>query len=295
MSAHGRRGRRGGHGEGSHNDERWLLTYADMITLLMALFMVLFSISSVNISKYQTLQKSLKSAFSGSILPGGRSILQSGSQSTTSHSPATSEIPAIVAPTPNVPRPNVAVPDQQSQTNTGTINQQLNNAMVAAAAGDAEQRDFYRLKAMLDAYARKHGFANEVNTVVARNGLIINVLTDKLLFDSGSATLNPSGMPLLGEVARLLNVDHLHPITVAGNTDNQPIATAQFPNNWVLSAARATSVLLYLRGHGVNEQRLSVAGYAYLHPVASNATAQGRARNRRVEIILQRINPFPTP
>src|ERR1700743_3379831 len=91
---HGGR-RRGGHQE-EESGERWLLTYADMITLLMALFMVLFSISSVNISKYQTLQQSLKAAFSGSILPGGRSIMQSGSQSTTAHTPATAEIPSLV-------------------------------------------------------------------------------------------------------------------------------------------------------------------------------------------------------
>src|SRR5947209_10959711 len=93
-------GRRRKHGE-HENEERWLLTYADMITLLMALFMVLFSISSVNISKYQTLQESLKAAFSGSILPGGRAILQSGSQSTSAHSPAKSDVPSIVPLTPN--------------------------------------------------------------------------------------------------------------------------------------------------------------------------------------------------
>src|SRR6201995_1958628 len=93
MAGHGRR--RGAAVE-HENEERWLLTYADMLTLLFALFMVLFSISSVNISKYQTLQQSLKAAFSGSILPGGRSIMQSGSQSTTAHTPATAEIPSLV-------------------------------------------------------------------------------------------------------------------------------------------------------------------------------------------------------
>src|ERR1700716_1080294 len=96
----GRAGRRRGGAAEHENEERWLLTYADMITLLMALFMVLFSISSVNISKYQVLQKSLKAAFSGSILPGGRAILQSGSQSTAAHSPATAAVPAIVPLTP---------------------------------------------------------------------------------------------------------------------------------------------------------------------------------------------------
>jgi chemotaxis protein MotB len=93
----------------------------------------------------------------------------------------------------------------------------------------------------------------------------------------------------------LLNVDRTHPITVAGHTDNQPIATAQFPNNWVLSEARATSVVLFLIAHNVDGQRLAASGYADLHPLASNATAGGRAKNRRVEIVLQRLNPFPSP
>src|SRR6202162_2169297 len=99
-----RQGRRGAAGD-HENEERWLLTYADMITLLMALFMVLFSISSVNISKYQTLQQSLKAAFSGSILSGGKAILQSGSESTSAPPPATSEVPSIVPLTPNIPKP----------------------------------------------------------------------------------------------------------------------------------------------------------------------------------------------
>src|SRR6201989_677995 len=90
-----RRSRRGHEGE-HENEERWLLTYADMLTLMFALFMVLYSISSVNISKYQTLQQSLKAAFSGSILSGGRAIMQSGSESTTAHTPATAEIPSLV-------------------------------------------------------------------------------------------------------------------------------------------------------------------------------------------------------
>ena len=128
MSA--RAGRRGANAAGHENEERWLLTYADMITLLMALFMVLFSISSVNISKYITLQESLKAAFSGSILPGGRAILQSGSESTAAHSPATAPVPAIVPLTPDVPRPN----DQ------GT-NQFY--AAIKAPAGHARRRELH--------------------------------------------------------------------------------------------------------------------------------------------------------
>jgi chemotaxis protein MotB len=124
--------------------------------------------------------------------------------------------------------------------------------------------------------------------------LVIRVMTDKLLFDSGQATLKPAGVPLLGEVANLLNLDQTHPIVVEGHTDNVPIATSQFPSNWELSTARATTVVRYLAGHGVAESRLGAAGYADLHPIATNATPQGRQRNRRVEILLQRLNPPPS-
>src|ERR1700756_3626428 len=110
-----RRGRRRAADHAVHeNEERWLLTYADMLTLLFALFMVLFSISSVNISKYQILQQSLKAAFSGSILPGGRAIVQSGSESTAQHVPATAAVPSIV--------PLIPPPTSRSTSSIGAAN-----------------------------------------------------------------------------------------------------------------------------------------------------------------------------
>jgi chemotaxis protein MotB len=278
----GRRGRRG-HAAEFENEERWLLTYADMLTLMFALFMVLYSISSVNISKYESLQQSLKAAFSGSILSGGKAIMQSGSESTKAHTPATAEVPSIVPLTPNIPKP------------TDTSAQEISKAMIAASGAKQEQEDFKKLQQELNAYAKSHGFGNEVQTVIARQGLVVHVLTDKLLFDSGSAALQPAGDPLLQEISHLLNVDAKHPITVDGNTDNQPIQSSQFPSNWELSTDRATTVVRYLIAHGVQDQRLSAAGYADLHPLASNATAAGRARNRRVDIVLDRIYPDLNP
>ena len=101
--------RRGAAGGGEHeSNERWLLTYADMITLLLALFVVLFSISSVNVSKFVSLQESLKAAFSGSILSGGSSILESGADSTSHNSPNNTIVPAIVPLTPTIPKPTDA-------------------------------------------------------------------------------------------------------------------------------------------------------------------------------------------
>src|SRR3984885_10221628 len=208
MAAHGKRGRRGGAVE-HENEERWLLTYADMLTLLFALFMVLFSISSVNISKYQVLQQSLKSAFSGSILPGGHAILQSGSESTSAHPPATAEVASIV--------PLAPTPTARSSSSTGSANStitasastsakpmtsaELQAALNSMSASISEQDTFVALKAKMDAYAKAHGFGDKVQTIIERRGLVVRVLTDNLLFASGSATLKPGADQLPGEIA----------------------------------------------------------------------------------------------
>jgi chemotaxis protein MotB len=288
--------RRKGHAEVPENEERWLLTYADMLTLLFALFMVLFSISSVNISKYQVLQRSLKAAFSGAILSGGHAILRTGSQSTAAHNPATAEIPSIVPLTPTqAARSNSST---SSASGGGATVHNMTSAQVAAALTSmskavSEQDEFAQLKSKLDGYAKAHGLGNAVQTAITRRGLVVTVLTDKLLFDSGSATLQPAGQPLMAEIVQLLNVDKTHPIIVEGHTDNLPISTAEFPSNWELSTARATSVVRYLIAHGIGAGRMGAAGYAALDPVASNSTAAGRARNRRVDIVFERLNPLP--
>jgi chemotaxis protein MotB len=269
MSARrGGRRRRGGHGhDGEHeNDERWLLTYSDMITLLMALFMVLFSISSVNTSKFESLQRAMQDAFSGKILSGGKSIQQTGSQTEAERPAATPPIPAIQA-----------------------ITQQLDSARKSKEAA-RENEDFRALKQKLDAYARTHGLTDKLETTVARRGLVVRLLTDKVLYDSGSANLNPAATPLLDRIAQLLRTEFDHPIVVEGHTDDQPIASAQYPTNWELSAARATAVVrFFIRDH-IAPGRLAASGYGSMHPLTTNATAAGRSRNRRVEIVLTRQN-----
>jgi chemotaxis protein MotB len=280
---HGRRRGHGGHEEESN--ERWLLTYADMITLLMALFMVLFSISSVNISKYQVLQHALKAAFSGNILPGGKSIAQQGASASASKAPSTTEAAAVV--------PLTALGSGiESTTTTRSATQTAASATAQAAAQTAAQQqasEFVRIKQELDAYAASHGFAKSVKTTIEARGLVIRVLTDELLFASGQATLNSRADGLLNEIGQLLNVDEANPISVEGNTDDVPIHSALFPSNWQLSTARASTVVQYLVEHGVSAHRLTATGYADQRPLASDATAAGRARNRRVEIVLKRL------
>ena len=263
--------RRGGHAEEEHeNDERWLLTYADMITLLMALFMVLFSISSVNISKYVVLQHSLQDAFSGRILPGGRALMDSGGSTTSTQIEQ------------NVP----TVKQDEAASSSADATKQAKAA--AQQAAKAEQEDFKQLKARVDAYVHKHGLDSKVSTVITRDGLVIRLLTDKLLFASGSATVQPAGRGLLAKVGTLLRAENEHEIRVRGYTDPVPIHTAAFPSNWELSAGRAASVVRAFTQVGVAAERLEAVGRASLDPLTTNATADGRARNRRVEVLLPR-------
>jgi chemotaxis protein MotB len=277
---HGRGRRRGG--AEHESGERWLLTYADMITLLMALFMVLFSISSVNVSKVQALQKSLKSAFSPSILPGGKALAQQGSTVNASQAPPASLELQSIEPVTKQGASGLQGNSASSQQSAVTTAQQ-------ETAGRREQNEFAQIKHELDAYAAAHGFGASVTTTIEPRGLVIKVLTDDLLYATGSAALEGRGDGLLSEIAQLLNVDESHPLDVEGNTDNVPIHSAQFSSNWALSAARASTVASFLVEHGVAPRRLTASGYAEQRPVDSNATATGRARNRRVQIVMKRI------
>ncbi|MEN3284011.1 MAG: chemotaxis protein MotB [Solirubrobacteraceae bacterium] len=264
------RRRRHAHADEEHeNDERWLLTYADMITLLMALFMVLFSISSVNISKFVSLQHSLQDAFSGRILPGGRALEESGGSTV---SPQVAATPAASTP---------------AATNEGADRKAADAA--AKAQAKAEEQDFKALKVRVDAYAAGHGLQSKVTTLITKDGLVIRLLTDKLLFASGDATVQPAGRGLLAKIGGMLRAESQHAIRVRGFTDSVPIHTAAFPSNWELSAGRAASVVRAFAGAGVAPQRMEAAGRAALDPLNSNVTADGRARNRRVEVLLPRV------
>jgi chemotaxis protein MotB len=272
MSSTAARGRRRRHsdGGGHENEERWLLTYADMITLLLALFVVLFAISSVNVSKVKLLQQSLRDAFNGKVMSGGQAILQTAN----SVAVRTLDTSPRIDPLP----PSLGTPDSAAGR--------------AALAARREQDELRQLKRQLDAFAAAHGLKAQVQTVVTRRGLVVRLLTDNVLFDSGLAAVKPQGQTMLGEVGTLLGVDRVHPIVVEGHTDDVPIATRQYASNWELSTARAAAVVRWMIGRGLPARRFSAAGYADLHPLASNGTAAGRARNRRVEIVLQRIHPL---
>ena len=136
---------------------------------------------------------------------------------------------------------------------------------------------------------RSKGLSGKIQTRLTDDGLAVRLLTDDLLFDSGSATPRPDSLGLLRGLGHILSADQQHALVVSGHTDTVPIHSGTFPTNWELSTARAASVVRTFASAGVGATRMTAAGRAYLQPVASNASAAGRSLNRRVEVLLPRL------
>ena len=261
------------HHEEHENHERWLVSGYDMMTLLFAVFVVLFAISSTNVSKVKLLEQSLQDAFSGPVLSGGKNMMKTG---------ATSDGTDVAAPAPPLP--------SLSPVQAVTEAMESETPEEEAEQAQAEERGFQNLKKRIDKLAKEAGLADKLSTTVTPDGLKIRLVTDGVLFASGSAVIQSQGRPTLEEIGRIIAHEGGHPVKVEGHTDDRPIQTSQYPSNWQLSGARAAAVVQQLGGAGVSGKRMSLAGYAAEHPVAGNATPAGRARNRRVEIILTRLH-----
>jgi chemotaxis protein MotB len=272
MSARRHKRRGHDHEEEHENEERWLVSFADMMTLLFCLFMVLFAISSVNTSKFEALQKALQDAFSGKILSGGDAVMETGNDKRP-EKPGTE--PPLPAMTPLQAMAQSSIESTQSK------------------AAQKEEQDFKALKERIDALVRKEGLTGKVETTVRKRGLVVELLTDNVFFDSGQAALKPGALGLLDKLADVLEAERAHPIVVEGHTDSQPISNAQYPSNWELSGARASAVIRTFVSDGVTAGRVSGSLHGAEDPTASNATPEGRSRNRRVDVILTRLHQEP--
>src|SRR5215210_1068897 len=255
--------KRSHHEEEHENEERWLVSFADMMTLLFCLFMVLFAISSVNTSKFEELAKSLQDAFSGKVVTGGEAVMQTGSSTPPEQSQATPPLPSMM---PVTQAAEGAAPTQDQAELKRRAQQ--------------EEEELQQLRKRIQSLAKQEGVSANVKVSVRRRGLVVELLTDRVFFDSGSA---------LVKIARIIAGERKHPVVVEGHTDSAPIATAQFPSNWELSSARAGAVVRTFERSGVNGKRMSTQGFGSQVPAASNATSQGRSRNRRVVAVLSRM------
>jgi chemotaxis protein MotB len=243
--------------EEHENHERWLVSYADFITLLFAFFVVMYAVSSVNEGKYRVLSDSISSAFRS--VPG-------------------SSVGAMTQVNPNAPMP-VTIPFKKPQV-----------ANIKTDVTREKNKDLLRNKAkeITDALAP---LVQQGQVRVTEGALGITVeINASVLFDSGEARLQIPAIRALTAVGQILATTDF-PITVEGHTDNAPINTPLFPSNWELSGARAASVVRLFVDTGVDPRRLTASGYADQRPIADNATVDGRQRNRRVAINMESKTP----
>jgi len=214
------------------NTERWLLTYADLITLLLAFFIVLYSMSRLDARKFGKISEALSGILHG-------------------------ESPLLAATGAN--------------GWTGPLAQGIGQLMA--------------FKQSIEARVAEEGLSDRIETLQDERGLVIRVM-ESAAFDPGSATLKPQMFPVLEVLAHELS-GLSNQVRIEGHTDNTPIATPRYPSNWELSTARATGVVRYLvEEFHVDPRRISALGYSEYRPIADNATPEGRARNRRVDIIV---------
>ena len=246
------------------NHERWLVSYADFITLLFAFFVVLYASAQVDQRKVGRLALAIQVAFQElGVFPA-----------------STTQVPLDM----NDPMPFSTVQTIQNverSNELGRISSPPEDSLGAAS----DQADLSTLQIELQQALKDEIALHSVALHREAEGLVIS-LREFGFFNSGSATLKPSAMPALDRIGAILAVRTCQ-LRIEGHTDNIPIHKAQIASNWELSTARSTELirLLILR-YRFSPERLSAAGYAAYHPIASNATPQGRAQNRRVDLVI---------
>lgn len=272
--------------EEHQNHEAWAIPYADLITLLLAFFVVMYAISTVNEGKYRVLSNSLIAAFRGT--PRALEPIQIGKeQPRSSRSPNDSVIDrsAIEQLSPGgaahtLVRPVSITTDlPQPAEPTARRIAAAQNAHTGAQARLLERVAAQVVSALQELVRAKLVVVRESPTLVQ-----VEIRTD-ILFPSGSARLSSSAIPVIERLGRVLE-PFPNPVLVEGDTDDRPIHTVAFPSNWELSAARAASVVRRFAGAGVDPTRMAVIGHADYEPVASNKTSAGRNANRRVDVVI---------
>lgn len=241
--------------EKAANHERWLVSYGDLLTLLFAVFVVMYAMGQSDKKKAEEVAQSIQSAF-GMAQGGGAGkpiVIQSG---------GVNVIPDLKT-----------IPPVQKRTAAGNVRQYANHT------------DYGPIKASIDAYLAKSGASGKVAVEITRRGVVVS-LKEAGFFGSGSAHLKNESIETLTAIAAALN-QYANTFRVEGHTDNIPIRSAEFRSNWELSTIRATTVVHFLTENaGFNPESLSAIGYGEYRPISENESQDGRARNRRVDIVL---------
>ena len=248
------------------NHERWLITYADMITLLMVLFIVLYSISQVDLAKFRKLKEGVAGGYGGptelAAVQGGAGPLLGGG--------------AVF---------DAQVTGSGTQPSAEALNGIISDIRARTERARRERSVLQGAQKEIQRSLDKEGLGDTVKFRLEARGLVVTIVSDRVLFEPGQADLRTEGAEVVDKLAaaigRLPNK-----LAVEGHTDNVPIS-GRYASNWELSTARATTVLRELiERHGISPSRLSASGYADERPLAGNDTVEGRAANRRVELVV---------
>ena len=288
-----------GHGEEGPSSERWLLTYSDMITLLMVLFIVLFALGQTDIRKFDAFKDSFHFITSNQVTmpPGGPGVLSQASAI------------ALIQTNPFARLNSAAGTSAWGATQVGNqysgaqpSGAEHNGAAPSGAQHSpssltavAEHAALMKAAARMQSALEKAGLANEVRFNLDQRGLVVSIMTDKILFPVDSASLQPEGFAILNAIGPVLAMLP-NQIDVEGNTDNQPILGGPYRDNWELSAARAVAVVEYLiDDHHVDPSRLQATGNSDTRPVVPNNSPAHQAENRRVAIVVFSTTNNVTP
>jgi len=286
----------GGHGGGGHkkrgheeeheeheNHERWLVSYADMMTLLMVLFIVMFAISQVDQKKFMALKTGLSVGFGAptSFVTGGDHLLDVGG--------AVAPDSVNLAGTPGGPsKSNQINPNATPGAQSATLPTESQLAALANATAKAsvaqEAKNLQQAQKDLQKALVKAGFPKGATFRFDERGLVVTIATDKVLFASGSATLLPAGRRILDALTPTL-VKLPNNLSIDGHTNAIPISSPQFPTNWELAADRATGVLRYLT-HAIPATRMSASSFGDTRPLKPASDPTAVTVNRRVEIVV---------
>lgn len=241
--------------EEHENLERWLVSYADFMTLLFATFVVLYALSQINVNEFKKVEESLKKAFSvQSILDGGSGVMSSGN----------------------------------SVMDTSAADSMIDSLLMEYISPRYEQESYEQIKKEVEDMV-KAGELKGVSATIDERGLVITITDKGILFTSGSAELSDEAKKILETVGKLIVQKFaMHSIKVEGHTDPVPVR-GRYPSNWELSSARASSIVRYLidKFH-ILPDLMSAVGYADTRPVDSGKEAASLAKNRRVEIVVQK-------
>jgi len=233
-----------------HTDESWLVPYADILTLLLALFIVLFAGADANKTKFDAMAQSFNAAFSGS--------------------PSVFDNNAAITPESDTPN------QDKSKSDSGKEQEHLKETV-----------QLLEVKKAMDKYIQSNNLVGDLSTALTEDGLMIRI-KDTALFISGSADLRVESQRFGTEIAKML-APLTQEIIISGHTDNVPINTREFPSNWELSSKRSLNFMKFLLSQGnLKPERFSAIGYGEYRPMVANNTADGRSKNRRVEVLIMR-------